>query len=213
MKIEIVSVATLSEGAEVLLTIRLTGDGGQSEQRKLLLFTDEYLKSGLCKGSVLDKAQFEEIERVSKTCLAIRKGADLLAYSPSSKVRLSQRLRQKGIDRESAESAVRALEETGLINEENDVERAVQACLKKLWGKKRIYRELCAKGYERDIVARALSELDGESMVRNCVALVNKKVGKIPDDARERKKIIASLCRFGYSFSEIKRALEIINEE
>ncbi len=213
MKIEIISVTSLDGGAEMLLSFKLTGEDGRCERRKLLVFTDTYLESGFCKGSVLSETEFEELEQTSRACLAIRKGSDLLSYSPSSKVRLSQRLRRKGIDRESADTAVKRLEELGFINEEQDVERAVHGCLKKLWGKKRIYRELCAKGYERNIVEAALAELDEELMVENCVALINKKVRKMPQDAEVQKKIIASIFRYGYSSSEIRRALEIVYDK
>ena len=144
MKIEIISVNALGEGAEMLIGVAITGDSGMNEKRKFLLFTEQYLELGLCRGAVIDADTFDKLEEMSKRCVAMRKGSDLLAYSSSSRVRLAQRLRQKGIDRESAEDAARRLEELGLIDEEADVESLVTACLKKLWGKKRIYRELCA---------------------------------------------------------------------
>ena len=85
-------------------------------------------------------------------------------------------------------------------------------CLKKLWGKKRIYRELCAKGYDRDIIASELEGVDEETLVNNCVALFRKKHKVFPSDPETQKKIIASLVRYGYSFGEIKRALQIIEK-
>lgn len=210
MKIEVISVSAVSEGSEIVLTLSISNGEGKSEKRKFLLFTDQYLELGIGKGSVLDGDTFDRIEELSKLCVAIRKGTHLLSYSSSSKTRLALRLRQKGIDRESAEQAVEHLSSLGAINEELDVDRAVASCLKKLWGKKRIYRELCAKGYDRSIVASALETLDEETMVQNCVALFRKKHKHFPSDPDTQKKIISSLARYGYSFSEIKRALEII---
>lgn len=212
MKIEIISVNALGEGAEMLIGVAITGDSGMSEKRKFLLFTEQYLELGLCRGAVIDEDTFDRLEEMSKRCVAMRKGSDLLAYSSSSRVRLAQRLRQKGIDRESAEDAARRLEELGLIDEEADVESLVRSCLKKLWGKKRIYRELCAKGYDRDVVSRELEGVDEETLVNNCVALFRKKHKVFPSDPETQKKIIASLVRYGYSFGEIKRALQIIEK-
>lgn len=212
MKIEIISVSAMSEGAEMLLALVLSNDEGKRERRKLLLFTEQYLELGVRRGSVIDEETFEKIEEMSKVCKAMRKGSDLLSYSASSKVRLAQRLRGKGIDRESAEIAAQRLGDMGLINEELDVERLVASSLKKLWGKKRIYRELCAKGYERDFVSAELSKIDDELWVENCVALFRKKHKTFTDDPAVQKKIIASLVRNGYSFTEIKRAIEIIEE-
>ncbi len=212
MKIEIISVNALGEGAEMLIGVAITGDSGMSEKRKFLLFTEQYLELGLCRGAVIDADTFDKLEEMSKRCVAMRKGSDLLAYSSSSRVRLAQRLRQKGIDRESAEDAARRLEELGLIDEEADVESLVRSCLKKLWGKKRIYRELCAKGYDRDVISRELEGVDEETLVNNCVALFRKKHKVFPSDPETQKKIIASLVRYGYSFGEIKKALQIIEK-
>ena len=212
MKIEIISVNALGEGAEMLIGVAITGDSGMNEKRKFLLFTEQYLELGFCRGAVIDADTFDKLEEMSKRCVAMRKGSDLLAYSSSSRVRLAQRLRQKGIDRESAEDAARRLEELGLIDEESDVDSLVTTCLKKLWGKKRIYRELCAKGYDRDIIASELEGVDEETLVNNCVALFRKKHKVFPSDPETQKKIIASLVRYGYSFGEIKRALQIIEK-
>ena len=212
MKIEIISVNALGEGAEMLIGVAITGESGMSEKRKFLLFTEQYLELGLYRGAVIDVDTFERIEEMSKRCVAMRKGSDLLSYSSSSRVRLAWRLRQKGIDRESAEDAARRLEELGLIDEEADVESLVTTCLKKLWGKKRIYRELCAKGYDRDIIASELECINEDTFVENCVALFKKKHKVYPSDPETQKKIIASLVRYGYSFGEIKKALQIIEK-
>ena len=212
MKIEIISVSAMSEGAEMLLSLVISNDEGKRERKKILLFTEQYLELGLRRGSIIDEDAFEKLEEMSRLCLAMRKGRDLLSYSASSRVRLAQRLRGKGIDKESAVAAAERLGEMGLINEEHDVERLVSSCIKKLWGKKKIYRELCAKGYEKEIVSRELSTIGDDVWVENCIALFRKKHKTFTKDPAVQKKIIASLVRYGYSFAEIKRAIEVIEE-
>lgn len=212
MKIEIISVSALCEGEEMLITLRISDDSGNVEKRKILIFTKQYLELGIRRGDVIDEALFDKLDELSRACKAIRKGSDLLAYSSSSKARLAQRLRSEGIDRESAENAASYLEDMGLINEELDVERAVQSCLKKLWGKKRIYRELCAKGYKMELIERELATLDGESLIENCVSLIRKRYKLIPDDPDGKRKMVAALTRYGYSFSEIKQAIIMVNK-
>ena len=177
-----------------------------------MIFTEQYLELGIRKGQIIDEETFDKIEELSKKCRAIRKGSDLLSYSASSKVRLAHRLRSKGIDKESAENAAEHLEKMGLIDEEADVERQVASCLKKLWGKKRIYRELCAKGYNSDIVSENISLIDEETFVQNCATLIRKKYRVIPNEPNEMKKIVAALARYGYTFSEIKEAFRRIQE-
>lgn len=213
MKIEIISVSAMSEGAEMLLTIALSDDNGHQEKRKFLIFTNQYFELGLKKGAILSGDEFDQLEDCAKECIAIRKGIDLLSYSSSSKKRLVQRLKNKGIEQENAENAVSHLEKIGAINEEIDVEFQVESCIRKLWGKKRIYRELLGKGYEREHILNALEYVTKEQMIENCVKLLRKKHKVIPEDSTVRQKIVASLVRYGYTFDEIKRAFEIfINE-
>ena len=213
MKIEIISVSAIGEGAEMIISVSVSDGDGRTEKRKFLIFTEQYLELGIRKGQIIDEEIFDKLEEFSKKCRAIRKGSDLLSYSASSKVRLAHRLRSKGIDKESAENAAEHLEKMGLIDEEADVERQVTSCLKKLWGKKRIYRELCAKGYGSDIVGENISLIDEETLVQNCATLIKKKYRVIPDESNEVKKIIASLVRYGYTFSEIKEAFRMVAEE
>ena len=194
----------------MLLTLQLSDDNGHKERRKILLFTNQYLELGLKKGVVLSQGDFDKVERCSKECLAIRKGTELLSYSSSSRKRLVQRLRNKGIDRENAESAAEHLANIGAINEECDVEHQVDLRLKKLWGKKRIYNELLAKGYEKEHIANALEDITKEQMIENCAALLRKKHKTIPEESIVRKKIVGSLVRYGYTFDEIRCALEIV---
>ena len=212
MKIEVISVSAVSEGAEMIISVSISNEDNKTEKRKFLIFTEQYLELGIRKGQVIDEETFDKIEELSKKCRAIRKGVDLLSYSASSKVRLAHRLRSKGIDKESAENAAEHLEKMGIINEEADVERQIALCLKKLWGKRRIYRELCAKGYDRTLVEAEISKIDGEILVQNCVACFRKNHKILPEDPEVRKKIVASLVRYGYTFSEIKEAFRIIQE-
>lgn len=197
----------------MVISVAISNEDNKTEKRKFLIFTEQYLELGIRKGQIIDEEIFDKIEELSKKCRAIRKGADLLSYSASSKVRLANRLRSKGIDKESAESAAEHLEKIGIINEEVDIERQVASCLKKLWGKRRIYRELCAKGYDRTLVEVEISKIDGEILVQNCVTCFRKNHKILPEDPEVRKKIVASLVRYGYTFSEIKEAFRIISEE
>ena len=208
MDIKIVSVNAMSEGNEVFLTVVISNGEGRSEKKKLLIFAEQYLELKLSRGSVIDESTFDTIEEMSRQCRALKKGSELLSYSASSERRLAQRLVSKGIDKESAAFAASSLKRMGAINEALDVEGAVKTCLKKLWGKKRIYRELCAKGYEREYIVSALDEVEPEAFEQNCVLLLKKKYKTVPTEPAEQKKIIASLVRYGYSFSEIKKAMQ-----
>lgn len=210
MRIEITSVNATGNGAEMVLTVQISDGEGRSEKRRLLLFTEQYFELGLSRGAILSEEQLDEMERLSGTCVAVRKGSDLLSYSPSSKRRLVSRLRAKGIDRESAENAAERLEELGAINENADVERAVRGYLNKLWGRSRIRKELAAKGYSEKYVIEHLSQIDEDALIDNCIALIKKKYRAVPTTPDEKKKMIAALVRYGYTYPEIKQAINRI---
>ena len=116
MKIEVISVAALIEGAEMLVTVAISDGEGRSEKRKFLLFTEQYLEFGVHKGGVIDAECFDRLEQLSRECKAIKKGSDLLSYSASSRVRLAQRLRSKGIDKESAENTAEYLNKLNALD-------------------------------------------------------------------------------------------------
>lgn len=207
MRIEVISVSPLAEGAEMLLTVKLTDEAsGNSEKKKLSVFTEKYLELGLRRGSVIDTETFDQLERISDSCRAIKKGSDLLSYTASSKKQLARKLKSRGFGEECAANAVDYLEGIGLINERDNVRSAVAASLKKLWGRKRIYSELIKRGYDRSDVSDEIGIIDVEIFVGNCLRLILKRVNEMPSDPVERKKLVAFLTRYGYSFSEIKEA-------
>lgn len=209
MKIEIVGVSAQNEGAEILLTLQITADEGQkSQKRKLLIFTDKYIELDLRRGALIDEDTFDRLENMSKTCRAIKKGSELLSYSASSKANLVRKLKTRGFEKENAQEAADFLESARLIDEQEDVRRAVASYLKKLWGRKRIYCELIRKGYDKSAVAEAVSNIAFDEFAENCASLIRKKVKKVPDDPVERKKLVNFLVRYGYSFSEIREAFD-----
>lgn len=209
MRIEIISVSAVADGAEMVLRIRMSDeDGKHSSDKRLLIFTDKYLELGLRRGSVIDEATFDELERVSERCRAIKKGGDLLSYSSVSKAQLALKLRQRGFDAENAAEAAKYLETVSLIDEKSNVKSIVAGSMKKLWGRKRIYSELMKRGYDRSTVSEELGLIDVEEFIENCKRLILKKVRDIPSDPVERRKLVGFLARYGYSISEIKAAME-----
>jgi SOS response regulatory protein OraA/RecX len=120
---------------------------------------------------------------------------------------LTRKLMQRGYSREIASAAAVRLESRGLINEERDVRREVEKCLKKLWGEKRIRAHLWSRGFGTEVIASSenvFSEVDFSS---NCAALIKKHYGQVPGDPAEQKRMIAFLSRYGYSLGEIRAAM------
>ena len=209
MRIEIVGVSAQADGAEVLLTVAITDDDGiRTQKRKLAIFTEKYVDLDLRRGALIDEDTFDMLDQLSRQCRAIKKGSELLSYSSASKSQLVRKLKMRGFEKEDAEHAADFLESAHVIDEGRDIERLVALCLKKLWGRKRIYCELVKKGYDKSEVADAIAEVSPDEFVAGCVRLIKKKVGQVPADPVEKKRLVAFLTRYGYSFSEIREAFD-----
>ena len=197
------------DGAEVLVQIVLD-NGEHREQKSLPLTMEQYCTIKPQKG-VISEETYERIEEASQLCLALRSGENLLSYGSNSVHHLARKLMQRGYSRDVAAQAARRLEETGLINESEDVRREVERCLRKLWGEKRITAHLWSRGFAAEAlhdVPALFSEVD---FVQNCTALIRKKYGDRPADRDEFRRMTASLARYGYSIGQIREACKAFN--
>ena len=103
------------------------------------------------------------------------------------------------------------LSRSGYVNEDNSCVREAEKCLSKLWGKKRIVSHLYSKGFSEISIHQALDELGEIDYTENCKKLIlrdhKRALSTVREDKAATSKLIAALARMGYSFSEIKSAL------
>ncbi|MBQ8140678.1 MAG: regulatory protein RecX [Clostridia bacterium] len=209
MIIEITSVSARSGGAEVELGVRIC-NGENFETKRIVLLSRRYAELSVTSGSVSQEC-FEELELEAEICRAVKRGMYILGYGASSKKNMVLKLRSKGFSREISETASEYLCELGYINEEKDAVCEAERCLKKYWGRRRISASLYEKGYSDEAVRAALESLRGVDFSERCAELIRKRFRVVPDEPRELQKLIASMVRYGYSSSEIKEALSMIN--
>ena len=208
--ITIRSLHAQNDGAEVALRILLE-NGERREDRRLVLTTEQYCELKPVRG-VISEERFDVLESAAQLCAAIRAGEHLLSYGANSVQTLTQKLIHRGYLHETAERAAQRLCEMGLIDEQGDLRRELEKCLRKLWGAKRIRAHMWSRGFGTDAMAELPALLEEVDFVANCAALIRKHYGTIPDDADERRRMIASLGRYGYSLSEIREAISSIRE-
>ena len=198
------------EGAEMLVQLLLENREHQ-EQKSLVITTEQYLEFNLTRGPI-DEETYEKIEEAAELCRALRSGESLLSYGANSVQALTRKLIGKGYKRDVAALAAERLAGYGLIDEERDMQREVEKCLRKLWGAKRISAHLWSKGYAQETMhglADLLSEVD---FSENCAMLIKKHYGEVPTDADEHRRMIASLSRYGYSIGEIREAIRLLRQ-
>ncbi len=196
------------EGAEVMVQI-LIENGEQKEQKSLLLTMEQYCDFKVQKGRISEE-MYERLEAASEFCHALRHGEYLLSYGSNSAQMLARKLVQRGYSREVATAAAEHLAEIGLINEESDARREVEKCLRKLWGAKRIQSHLWSRGFGSEVLRELPQLLEEIDFAKACSLLIQKKYGAVPTDPNERRRMTASLARYGYTLGEIREAIQLL---
>ena len=205
------SLHAQSGGAEVALCV-LIENGERREERRLVLTTEQYCELKPMRGAITEEF-YDMLEEASQLCAAIRAGEHLLTYGANSVRALTQKLIRHGYLHETAALAAERLADMGLIDEARDLHRELEKCLRKLWGAKRIHAHLWSRGFGADAMADLPGLLDEIDFVANCAALIRKHYGTLPTQPDDRRRMMASLGRYGYSLSEIREAIAIVGRE
>ena len=143
---------------------------------------------------------------------AYNKGLDLLSRRPHGTKELVKKLCEKGHEKESAEKACDRLLELGLLNDEEFARMlANELYERKGYGIKRIKQELVFRGIEREIAENAIESLDIDTQTRIILVIKKKYLNKLNDE-KGIKRAVDGLMRLGYSYSDIKNALNSISE-
>lgn len=143
---------------------------------------------------------------------AYNKGLDLLSRRPHGTKELVKKLCEKGHEKESAEKACDRLLELGLLNDEEFARLlANELYERKGYGIKRIKQELVFRGIEREIAENAIESLDIDTQTRIILVIKKKYLNKINDE-KGIKRAVDGLIRLGYSYSDIKTALNSISK-
>lgn len=143
---------------------------------------------------------------------AYNKGLDFLSRRPYGTKELIKKLCEKGHEKASAEKACERLTELGLLNDEEFARILANDLLeRKNYSIKRIKQELIFRGIDREIVENTVELLDNDPVPRIIMLVKKKYINKI-DDEKGRKRTIDALMRLGYSYSDIKTALNTIND-
>lgn len=166
---------------------------------------------GIYQGKEVTRDELALLGRNAEERRAYNCAVSYLSRRDHSAKELLLKLRQKGY-MESAEKAVDKLRQEGYIDDERFARMYVRELINiKKYGKKRIEQELYRKGIDREIISLVLEETDFDE--NELCALIKRKYLRYLSDEKGIKKTVASLMRMGYSFGEIKSALNIIADE
>ena len=178
----------------------------ESELRSTLkVITDHRIYSG----RDLNDDDYARLVDDSSYSLCEAHAVKLLSYQPLSKKGLEKKLIQKGRDPEHAARAVEWAEEMGLINDEAYSEMVVRHYAAKGYGAKRIESELYRHGVPKELWEDALRELPCQDDKMD--SFIRSRLSD-PSDPKQVKRVTDGLFRRGYSWSDIKNALERFRE-
>ena len=136
----------------------------------------------------------------------LEKAVSLLNYRAHSRKELADKLKQKtGCEDADLNEVLDRLEELGFLNDRAYAASVVRSCVRKGYGAKRALSELSRRGVPKELREEALEEMP--QMAGTLERLICAKL-RNPDDRDEVRKVSAAMSRRGYSWDEIRRALE-----
>ena len=199
------SVLTLRPGKNNKVHLLLNGEYAMTADSDFVAF------SGLCDNMILDDEALADLQGKVNARRAFNKASDLLALRDHSEKELLQKLRQKGFA-DGAEEAMEKLKSYGYLDDSRFALRFAQELQRvKHYGKKRIEQELYRKGVSRDVVSDTLEQLSFDEDA--LTALIERRYLRQLDTEKGVQKTVAALQRMGYSFGEIRDALQKVQED
>ncbi len=210
MKILLYKVNPISGGEETELYFELSS-GENFERTKLTVSAEMFFELGFSVGAretEVSRETYEYVTFLAEKHAAVKKGIAILAFGDNTKRALASKLRTKGFSREASEEACDFLEAAGYIDEaENAKMLARDMAEKKLYGAKRINAALYEKGFTKEAISASLAEIDVD-FAEICRVRIEKMGGReLFASAETKQKAVAALLRYGFSYSEIKEAL------
>lgn len=169
------------------------------------------VKEGIKKDADFDFEKLEHIKIESDMRRARERALHLLEYRAHSKKELYDKLK-KNYDEEICDEVIEHLSDAGLLDDEAYAFRIVEICLAKSYGKLRIAQELRRKGIDSQTAKDVLEEFDFDSN-DELINLIERKYAAYLNDEKGIKKVKNALVRMGYTYSQIREAINAFSDE
>lgn len=149
--------------------------------------------------------EWEELVKGINYKKALNKCSDLLSRREHSVKELKTKL-LRTVDEESAQKAIDRYIEAGYLDDEHFCNSLVDYLFNvKKYSLNHVRQECFKRGIDRNIVNDVISNYDIDS-VSTIIELINKKYLSKLEQENGKNKVIASLQRKGFSYSDIKSA-------
>ena len=194
----------------------------KSKKGNILIYADHnylvsvtpevFLKSRLKEGDYIDDDILSKLNESTNLDKAKEKALNLLSFRAHSKNELKSKLK-RSLDEKSAEYAANKMEQMGLVNDEEFAETyASELFFKKFYSVKRVEYELSKKGISSDIIYNVIEKINADERKNISKILEKKHINKETlKDEKIYRKIVTYCQRLGYNWSDINRAIELID--
>lgn len=178
----------------------LVFDDGTELKTTLGIITERFIHSGMD----FDEDAYNELVSACTLALAKARALRIINARPMSREELRKRLVEKGETPENAETCAEWLCQMGLINDAEYAGSVVRHYAAKGYGASRIKQELRRHGVSRELWDEAMSQMPEQD---EYLARFLRSRLSDPGDRAQVKKVSDALFRRGYSWDQIKHAL------
>lgn len=175
-------------------------DDGTELKTTLGIITGRFIRSGMD----FDEEAYNELVSASGLAMAKARALRIINARPMSREELRKRLIEKGETPENAEACADWLCRMGLINDAEYAGSVVRHYAAKGYGSARIKQELRHHGVPREMWDEAMLQMPEQDAYLE--RFIRARLSE-PDDRAQVKKVSDALFRRGYSWEQIKHAL------
>lgn len=183
-------------------------DGGTE---KLTITINQIADYSLFTGRELTDEEMESLRKDASLSGARATALRILGDRNMSVREITDRLVAKGTGEEAAAETAQWLEDIGAVNDEEYASLIVRHYAAKGYGISRVKNELHRRGIPRELWDDALAELSGTEEA--AYALLRSRLGGEMPDRAGMKKATDALFRRGFTWDEIKSAVERYKNE
>ncbi len=175
-------------------------DDGTELKTTLGIITGRFIRSGMD----FDEESYNELVSASGLAMAKARALRIINARPMSREELRKRLIEKGETPENAEACADWLCRMGLINDAEYAGSVVRHYAAKGYGSARIKQELRHHGVPREMWDEAMLQMPEQDAYLE--RFIRARLSE-PGDRAQVKKVSDALFRRGYSWEQIKHAL------
>ncbi len=171
-------------------------------------WAEHYIKDG----TDIDDAEWEALVDSINYKKAINKCYDLLSRRDHSVKELRQKLLRTS-DEKNSDRAIEKMLEYGYLDDEKYAEKLLEHLLQnKKMSRAFIKQEMHKRGLSQDIISAALQDVEIDN-IPTIIDLINTKYRNKIQAENGREKVTQALMRKGFSYSDIRSALNLIEND